>query len=152
MVVWGLRTQQSRAIGYSTFFLVYGSEAILPADLIWNPPRVEQYNEGEAKETWWLEIDSAEETKLNTLFQSARYLQSLQRHYDKNVRRPTFQVRDLVLKHIHNTSGRHKLLSPWEGPFIVSKVTRPGSFELITEDDDPVPNSWNIDQLRRFYA
>jgi hypothetical protein len=46
-VVWGLRTQQSRAIEYSPFFLVYGSEAILPGDLIWNSPRVEQYNEGE---------------------------------------------------------------------------------------------------------
>ena len=31
-VVWGLHTRQSRAIGYSPFFLVYGSEAILPAD------------------------------------------------------------------------------------------------------------------------
>ena len=27
-VVWGLRTQQSRATGYSPFFLVYGSKAI----------------------------------------------------------------------------------------------------------------------------
>jgi hypothetical protein len=34
-VVWGLRTQASRAIGYSPFFLVYGSEVVLPADLIW---------------------------------------------------------------------------------------------------------------------
>jgi hypothetical protein len=33
-VVWGLRTQVSRAIGYSPFFLVYGSEAVLPVDLI----------------------------------------------------------------------------------------------------------------------
>jgi len=67
-VVWGLCTQQSRATGYSPFFLVYGSEAILPADLIWNSPRVEQYNEGEADKTRWLEIDSAGEIKLNTLF------------------------------------------------------------------------------------
>ena len=33
-VVWGLRTQISRATRCSSFFLVYGSEAILPADLI----------------------------------------------------------------------------------------------------------------------
>ena len=39
-VVWGLRTQQSRATGYSPFVLVYGSKAILLANLIWNSPRV----------------------------------------------------------------------------------------------------------------
>ena len=55
-------------IGYSPFFLVYGLEAILPTDLIRNSPRVEQYNKGEADETRWLEIDSAEEIKLNALF------------------------------------------------------------------------------------
>jgi hypothetical protein len=65
----------------------------------------------------------------------------MHRHYDKNMCPRTFQVRDLVLKPIHNTIGRHKLLSPWEGPFIVSKVTRSGSLELITEDGDPMPNS-----------
>ena len=92
-------------MGYSPFFLVYGSKAILPSDLIWNSPRVEQYNEGEADETRRLEIDNTEEVKLNTLFQSARYMQGLRRHYDKNVRTRTFQVRGLVLKHIQNMSG-----------------------------------------------
>jgi transposase InsO family protein len=33
-VVWGLRTQVSKATGYSPFFLVYGSEVVLPTDLI----------------------------------------------------------------------------------------------------------------------
>ena len=67
-VVWGLHTQQSRVTGYSPFFLVCGSEAILLVDLIWNSPRVEQYNEGEIDETRWLEINSAKEIKLNALF------------------------------------------------------------------------------------
>ena len=68
-------------------------------------------------------------------------MQGLRHHYDKNVCPHTFQVRDLVLKCIQNTSEWHKLLSPWEGPFIVSKVTWPGSFKLIIEDGDLVPNS-----------
>jgi hypothetical protein len=50
-VVWGLRTQVSRATGYSPFFLVYGSDAVLPADLIWTSPKIEQYEEGEAEHT-----------------------------------------------------------------------------------------------------
>ena len=61
--------------GTLPFFLVHDLDAILLADLIWNSPRVEQYNESEANEARWLEIDSAEEIKLNALFQSARYLQ-----------------------------------------------------------------------------
>ena len=38
LVVWGLHTQPGKAtgqIGQTAFFLVYGSEAILPADIMW---------------------------------------------------------------------------------------------------------------------
>jgi hypothetical protein len=45
-----------------------------------------------------------------------------------------------------------KLSSPWEGPFTVAKVTRPGSYCLLTLEGKDVNNSWNIDQLCRFYA
>jgi transposase InsO family protein len=45
-VVWGLHTQVSGATGYSYFFLVYGSKAVLLADLIWTSPKIEQYEEG----------------------------------------------------------------------------------------------------------
>jgi hypothetical protein len=47
-VICGLRTQPSKATGQIPFFLVYGSKAILLADLMWKFPRVEMYNEGEA--------------------------------------------------------------------------------------------------------
>jgi hypothetical protein len=39
-----------------------------------------------------------------------------------------------------------------EGPFRVAKVTGPGSYRLQTVEADDISNSWNVDQLRRFYA
>ena len=45
----------------------------------------------------------------------------------------------------------HKLSSPWEGPFIVKAVTRPGFYRLCDMDERDVPNSWHIDLLRCFY-
>ena len=47
-VVWGLRTQASHSIGVSPYFLVYRSEAILPADIAFRTPRVENYDEEQA--------------------------------------------------------------------------------------------------------
>jgi hypothetical protein len=44
-IVWGIRTQPSKATGQSTFFLVYGSETILPADVMWKSPRLEMFEE-----------------------------------------------------------------------------------------------------------
>jgi hypothetical protein len=70
-VVWGLRTQPSKATGQTPFFLVYGSEAILPVDIMWKSPRVEMYNEGEANEVRQFELDSVEEARCTTLVQSA---------------------------------------------------------------------------------
>jgi transposase InsO family protein len=71
--VWGLHTQISRATGYSPFVLVYGSEAVLPVDLIWTSPKIKQYKEGEAEHTRRLELDSTEEVRVNATLQSAQY-------------------------------------------------------------------------------
>jgi len=47
-MVWGLRTQASHSTGVSLYFLVYSSEAILPADIAFRAPRMEHYNEEQA--------------------------------------------------------------------------------------------------------
>ena len=82
-------------------------------------PRVEAYQEGEADEARQLELDSVEEARINTLTQSARYLQGVRR-YHGNVQQKSFNVGDLVLRRIQDETGLHKLNSRWEGPFIVT--------------------------------
>jgi hypothetical protein len=110
-VVWGLRTQPSKATGQSPYFLIYGSEAILPADVMWKSPQLEMFKEGKADTARHLELDSAEEIRCNVLFQLARYLQGVHRYHDRNVRRRSFNVGDMVLRRIQNDTGLHKLNS-----------------------------------------
>ena len=45
LVIWSLRMTPSRATGFSPFFLVYGTEAILPTDLEYGSPRLKAYRE-----------------------------------------------------------------------------------------------------------
>ena len=92
---------------------------------MWKSPRVEAYQEGEADEAQQLELDTVEEARINALTQSARYLQGVRCYHDRNVQLRSFNVGDLVLQRIHDETGLHKLNSRWEGPFIISKVTRP---------------------------
>jgi hypothetical protein len=115
-------------IGQSPYFLVYGSEAILPADVMWESPAVEQYDEGISKDNRRVHIDSLEEAHCATLIQSARYLEGIRRYHDRNIEECSFDIGDLVLRRIQNTEGLHKISSPWEGLFSVSKVTGPGSY------------------------
>jgi hypothetical protein len=88
------------------------------------------YQEGEVDDASHLELDSAEEVRCNALLQSALYLQGVRRYHDRNVQKRSLNTGDLVLRRIHDETGQHKLNSRWEGPFIVSKVTRPGSYHL----------------------
>jgi hypothetical protein len=72
--LWGLCTQPTKPTGLSSYFLVYDSEAILAADVIWESPTVEQYDKGIAEDCRWVDIDSLEEAYCAAIIQSARYL------------------------------------------------------------------------------
>ena len=96
-VVWGLRTQTSRSTGVSPYFLVYGSEAILPADIAFRAPRVENYDEEQAAAVRTEDIDRVEEERLITCICTAKYLEGLRRYYNRNIKGRSFVVGELVL-------------------------------------------------------
>jgi hypothetical protein len=86
-MVWSLRTQPSRALhGNTLFFMVYGSEAVLPADLIFGASRITFESIAKAEATRLEDTNVLEEERLNTVIQSARYQQTLRRYHDKAVR------------------------------------------------------------------
>jgi hypothetical protein len=131
--------------------MVYGSEAVLPADLIFGAPRLTFESIAEVEATRLEDIDVLEEEQLNVVIQSARYQQTLRRYHDRAVRHQSFAVGVLVIYRVLTGEGRHKLLPPWVGPFIIAEVTRLGSYWLTQMDGTEVGNSWNIEHLRKFY-
>jgi hypothetical protein len=126
-VIWGLRTQVSSATGFSPFFLVYGSEAILPTNVAFGAPRIQLYEEGEAEQTRRINLDNLEEQRLAAIMRQARQDQQLQRYHDRNARETSFNIGDLVLRRIQKTDDMHKLSAPWEGPLIVTEVINPST-------------------------
>jgi transposase InsO family protein len=84
-MVWGLRTQPSRNTGVSPYFMVYDAEAMLPADIEFRSPRVENYNDDHVTEQRELEVNSVEERRLDSCIRMAKYLAVLRRYYNKNV-------------------------------------------------------------------
>jgi hypothetical protein len=151
LVVWSLRTTPSRATGFSPFFLVYGAEAILPADLEYVSPRTKAYDDQNNQTSREDSLDLLEEARDVALLHSTRYQQSLRRYHARSVRPRGFQVGDLVLWVRQDARGRHKLTPPWEALFIIAKILKPGTYKLANDQGEVYSNAWNIEQLRRFY-
>jgi hypothetical protein len=148
LVVWSLRTTPSRATGFTPFFLVYGVEAILPTDLEYGSPRTRAYDDRRNQTNREDSLDQLEEARDVALLHLARYQQSLRRYHARGVQSQDLQVGDLVLRLRQDARGRHKLTPPWEGPFIIAKILKPGTYKLANSQGEVYSNAWNIRQLR----
>jgi hypothetical protein len=79
------------------------------------------------------------------LLRSAKYQQALRRYHSRRIRERAFNISDLVLRLVQSNKGRHKLTPPWEGPFIIAEVLRPGTYKLKDEEGRTLTNAWNIE-------
>jgi hypothetical protein len=97
VVLWSLRMTPSRTTGYTTFFMIYGSEAILLTDLDYEAPRVRAYNEQGAEASLEDTMDQLDEAHDIALLCSAKYQQALRWYHGCRVWGRAFNVKDLVL-------------------------------------------------------
>src|SRR3954468_7736781 len=79
-VLWSLRTTPNRSTRYTPYFMVYGSEVVIPADIEFDSPPFALYTEAEAKEAREDGVDLKDEACLLALSSSTIYQQRL-RHY-----------------------------------------------------------------------
>ena len=80
------------------FFMVYGSEAVLPTDLDYGAPRIRAYNKQGAEASHQDAMDQLDKAHDITLLRSAKYQQALRRYHGRQVWGRAFNVGDLVLR------------------------------------------------------
>jgi hypothetical protein len=78
--------------------MVLGSEVVLPADITFQSPWVENHDEERSSEARELEVNCTEEHRLDTCACTAKYLEGLHRYSNCNVKDRFFMVGDLVLR------------------------------------------------------
>ena len=48
-----------------------------------------------------------------------------------------------MLRLRQDNRGRHKLTPPWEGPYIIAEILKPGTYKLANEKGEVFTNAWN---------
>jgi transposase InsO family protein len=76
-VLWILRTTPNRSTQYTPFFLVHGAEAVLPADVRFEAPRVTAYTKATSNIALQDAVDLLDEARDIALARTAVYQQAL---------------------------------------------------------------------------
>jgi hypothetical protein len=151
-VLWALWTNINRATRDTPFSLIYETEAVLPPEIYLKSVRVAHFNLEDQAEARELDANLLEERHDTTLSNVRKYQTALRRYYNKSVVQRELNIGDLALKKDIRTKYKHKFSTPWEEPFIIVDVTAPGAYVLAEVDGGMLPNTWNADQLHKYYV
>jgi hypothetical protein len=151
-VLWAHWTNVNRATRDTHFHLVYIVDAVLPPEFFLESARVAHFNEEDQAEVRELDSNLLKEKHNAALANMQKYQKYLKHYYNKSVALRGLDIGDLVLKKDIHTKEKHRFSSPLEGLFIVVDIAAPGAYMLAEVDDDMLPNTWNADQVRKYYA
>ncbi|KAG7548068.1 Ribonuclease H domain [Arabidopsis suecica] len=152
-VLWAYRTTPRRATGETPFSLVYGMEAVVPAELNVPGLRRSEAPLNEESNSKLLE-DVLDERRDQSLIRLQNYQQMTARYYNSKLKNRPLNVGDFVLRRVFDNTkeGAGKLGINWEGPYQITEKIRNGVYRLQDLDGNPVQRPWNIINLKKFYC
>ncbi|KAL0410494.1 UNVERIFIED_CONTAM: hypothetical protein Slati_3639100 [Sesamum latifolium] len=151
-VLWSYRTTLRGSTRESPFTLVYGTEAIIPAELRMPSHRILHFNEENSAQLLKEHLDLVDEIRKTTFIRTQRYKITMINAHNKRVKVRHFQVGDLVLRRVDALKPVGKLDPKWEGPYKITKIIGNGAYELEDTEGRVLSRLWNIHNLRRFYS
>ncbi|XP_012839272.1 PREDICTED: uncharacterized protein LOC105959678 [Erythranthe guttata] len=150
--LWAYRTTPRAATGESPFNLAFGTEVIAPVEIGEPSWRITNYDPAANEEAMRGSLDLVDELREIAYIRQQMYKSRMAKAYNSKVRPRSFQVGDLVLRKDEASHPIGKLDPKWEGPYKVTKVVNTGAYRLENIDGHPIPRTWNIGNLKRFYA
>ena len=132
-VLWAYRTTRKLATQETLFALAFSTEAVAPVEIRLKSPRTELASVEHNEEALCLNLDFLDEKSEQVLKHTKDYQRKTTRYYDQKVKPRSYKPGGLVLKKLlpTRTNPAHGKLGPnWEGPYIVSRVVKPGNYEL----------------------
>ena len=153
-VLWAYRTTQKSATRETPFALAFGTEAVAPVEVGIKSPRIELASEEHNDEALRLNLELLDEKREQVQRRTEEYQRKTTMYYNQKVKPRSYIPGDLVLKKLlpARKNPAHGKLGPnWEGPYIITRVVRPGNYELQTEEGKILQHTWNAEHLKRFY-
>ncbi|KAL0355522.1 UNVERIFIED_CONTAM: hypothetical protein Sradi_3999100 [Sesamum radiatum] len=151
-VLWTYRTTPRGSIRESPFSLLYGTEAVIPAELGLPYHRVMNFSE-ECNDNLLREnLDLIKELREKAFLRIQRYKNITINSYNKRVKSRSFQVGDLVLRRANALKPIGKLDPTWEGPYKVTSIIGKGDYELEDPEGRPLPRPWNVHNLKKYFV
>ena len=117
-------------------------------------PKIELASKEHNDEAIRLNLELLDEKHEQVQRHAEEYQRKTARYYNKKVKPRSYVPSDLVLKKLLRArkNPTHGKLGPnWEGPYIISRVVRPGNYELQTEEGKILQHTWNAEHLKRFF-
>ncbi|KAI3813983.1 hypothetical protein L1987_18721 [Smallanthus sonchifolius] len=125
------RTTTNNATDQTPFSLVFGTEAMIPTEMVIPTARTSLQTKETNNEALAHDLDTADELRYLAKICIAAYPQRIAKSYNKNIRIRRFQMGDLVFrKEFQNTTNLNdgKLPPKWEGPYLIDSEASKGAY------------------------
>ncbi|GJU20412.1 reverse transcriptase domain-containing protein [Tanacetum coccineum] len=152
-VLWAHRTTIKVSTGDTPFSLVYGTEAVIPAEIGMPTIRTAEVNITTNDDERRIDLDILEERREQAAIREEKAKLKMKGYYDAKVRGVSFRPGDFVYRandasHAEDTG---KLGPKWEGPYEVTEALGKGAYKLRDMDGRELPRTWNICNLKKCY-
>lgn len=155
LALWAYWTSRRSSTCYTPFSLVYGSEAVLPIEIL--VPTTQLMlpdDEEEIMVSRMADLEVIEEKWQIAQDCLTKYTHRMQQTYNKKVQIHTFQegdlvllVKDYVMRSLHAT----KFTPNWEGPFEIVEIKASGYYKLRDLKSNKISMPTNLKFIKRYY-